>query len=153
MILRQIFNSNAIVMNLHAENKNEAFEELINELVLSNPNMNKSVVLQAVLDRESKMTTGIQHGVGVPHGRTDQVDGVKGIIGISQKGIGYNSLDGSPVNLIFMVISNPDAVEDHLVAIQRLAQLLMDPDFFDDVLNCKDSQEVYDLICRYEDGL
>lgn len=153
MILRQIFDPKAVIVNLQSEDKNSVFEEMITKLVSANPEIDYDKALTAVKERESKMSTGIQHSIGVPHGRTDAVSGVKGVIGISQKGIDYDALDGAPVNLVFMILSAPDASEDHLVAIQRLAQVLMDPDFSNALLEVTDPQSVYDVVCRFEDGL
>ncbi len=99
------------------------------------------------------MSTGIVHGVAVPHCRINGTKTVHGAIGISRQGIDFNAIDNSPTHLFFLIISSPDSTEYHLRVLKRLALLLEVPSFYNDVLSRKDAQSVYDLICKYEDEL
>ncbi len=150
MILGDVFNPRAIKINLESESKDEVFEELVEELVAVQNGMDRRKVLGAIRSRESLMSTGIMHGIAIPHGKTDAVSGVKGVIGISRSGISYDSLDKAPVHLIFLLVSSPDESECHLQALKRLALVLEDPSFFESLLAQQTPQGVYDTLCKYE---
>ncbi len=153
MVLGEALNPKAIKINLESVEKDEVFEELIEELVSTTPELDRRVVLQAIKDREAKMSTGVLPGIAVPHGKTDAVNGVKGIIGISREGIEYDSLDGKPVHVVILLLSSPDSSELHLRILKHLARLLENSDFYGELMAQKTAQDVYDLVCRYEEEL
>ena len=93
MILGQVFSLESIKVDLQSDNKDEVFEELVEKLLEVCPGLDRNKVLDALIEREQKMSTGIFPGIAVPHARTDMVDRVHGVIGISKKGIDYDSLD------------------------------------------------------------
>ncbi len=153
MVLGEALSPKAIKIDLESIDKDEVFEELIEELVGILPGVDRQVVLQAVRDREAKMSTGVLPGIAVPHGKTDAVKGVKGIIGISRNGIDYDSLDGKPVHVIILLLSSPDSSELHLRILKHLARLLENSSFYNELLAQKSAQDVYDMVCRYEEEL
>jgi PTS system fructose-specific IIC component/PTS system nitrogen regulatory IIA component len=138
---------------LEAEDKDECFEELVDHFCqVSNINAREEI-LQAIRERESKMSTGIQKGIAIPHGRTSAVDRVYGILGVSRKGIEYEALDGNLVYLLFMVLAPMKDSEKHLRVLQSLAELLTNPQFFTDLASQKDAQGVNGILKKYEDLL
>ncbi len=153
MVLGEALSSKAIKINLESVEKDEVFEELIEELVATIPGLDRHTALQAVLDRESKMSTGVLPGIAVPHGKTDAIKGVKGVIGISREGIEYDSLDGKPVHVVILLLSSPDSSELHLRILKHLARLLENASFYGQLLEQKTAEDVYDLVCRYEEEL
>ena len=153
MILDSVFSPDAVIVDLESTEKDELFEEMVQCLVSHNSGINRDEALEALRDRESKMSTGIMHGIAVPHGNCESVKGVVGCIGISHYGISYQSLDGSPVNLVFMLLCNPGETERHLSVLKEVAAVLQNPAFMKEVMELKTPQEVYDLLCRYEAAL
>lgn len=153
MVLGEALNPKAIKINLESVEKDEVFEELIEELVSITPELDRRVVLQAIKDREAKMSTGVLPGIAVPHGKTDAVSGVRGIIGISREGIEYDSLDGKPVHVVILLLSSPDSSELHLRILKHLARLLENSAFYGELMAQESAQDVYDLVCRYEEEL
>ena len=153
MVLGEALNPKAIKLNLESVEKDEVFEELIEELVAITPDLDRRLVLQAIKERESKMSTGVLPGIAVPHGKTDAVSGVKGIIGISREGIEYDSLDGKPVHVVILLLTSPDSSELHLRILKHLARLLENSAFYGELMAQKTPQDVYDLVCRYEEEL
>jgi len=99
------------------------------------------------------MSTGIKKGIAIPHGKTNAVDSVYGVLGISRKGVDYDALDGEPVFLLFMLLAPQKDSEKHLRLLKRLAELLDNPSFYTDLLSQKDSQSANNLIRKYEDVL
>jgi PTS system fructose-specific IIC component/PTS system nitrogen regulatory IIA component len=99
------------------------------------------------------MSTGIQKGIAVPHGKSNAVDRVYGVLGISKQGIDYDALDGEPVYLLFMVIGPQSSTEKHLRFLKRLAELLENPQFFTDLAAQNDSAQASAVIKKYENIL
>ena len=153
MLLDKDFNPNAVNIDLKSEDKDEVFEELIEELVSVNPSLDRSVALAAVKEREAKMSTGIMSGIAVPHAKTSAVTDVQGAIGISRSGIDYDALDGKPVHLIVLILSGADSTELHLRVLKRLARLLENSEFYAELMEQKTAEAAYNVFCKYEKEL
>jgi len=151
MFLRDVFPPQFIKVNLEAEDKDEAFEEMVEHFCQVTNSHAREEILESLKVRETKMSTGIQKGIAIPHGTTNAVDTVRGVLGISQDGIDYDALDGEPVYLLFMLIAPEKDSEKHLRILQRLAELLGNPQFSQDLQAQKDQQSAYKIICKYED--
>jgi len=153
MFIRDIFPPECIKINLESTDKDEAFEELVNHLCQAGGINARKEILDALWEREAKMSTGFQKGIGLPHGKTDAVDSVRGVLGISRKGLDYDALDGEPVYLLFMVVAPLKDSEKHLHLLQRLALMLQNPQFYTDLQAQKDVQGAHKVISKYEDVL
>ncbi|MDR2185103.1 MAG: PTS sugar transporter subunit IIA [Treponema sp.] len=153
MFLYDVFSPEFIKVGLEAEDKEDAFEELVNHFCQSAKSNAREEILNAVRERESKMSTGIQKGIAIPHGKTNAVDKVFGILGISKKGIDYDALDGQPVYLVFMMLAPQSDTEKHLRLLKRVAELLDNPSFYTDLVAQNDAQGAYGIVKKYEDIL
>ena len=153
MTLDSVFSPECIALNLESTDKDELFEEMVQMIVSAHPEIDRNEALTALHDRESKMSTGIMHAIAVPHGNCASVKGVIGGIGISRKGIDYAALDGDPVNLVCMLLCNPEETELHLSVLKELAAVIQNPSFLKDALEKKTGAEVYDLLHQYEAAL
>ena len=153
MFLYDIYSPELIKVGFEAEDKEEAFEELVDHFCQVTNNSSREEILTALRDREAKMSTGIKKGIAIPHGRTAAVERVFGAIGISKKGIDYDSLDGEPVYILFMILAPETQSEAHLRALTRLAELLENPQFVTDLASQNDSHGAYAVIRNYEDIL
>jgi PTS system fructose-specific IIC component/PTS system nitrogen regulatory IIA component len=151
MFLYEVFPAKCIKVDLEAEDKEEAFEEMTDHFCQIARNNAREEILGALREREAKMSTGIHKGIAVPHGKTNAVEDVCGFLGISRRGIDYDALDGEPVYLLFMILAPPKDSEKHLRILKRLAELLENPQFYMDLLSQRDSQGAYNVICKYED--
>jgi len=153
MFLQEVFRSEFIKVNLEAEDKEEVFEELADFFCQAHGVNVREELLAALKAREAKMSTGIQKGIAIPHGSTNAVSTVTGVLGISRNGIDYDALDGNPVYLLFMIVGPLDDSETHLRILKRLAELLENTEFSVDLQSQKDAQGAYRVICKYEDKL
>lgn len=152
MMLQHVFQADRIKIGLESEDKDEVFEELVNVLSVScSKGFDRKLVLQAIRERESKMSTGIKRGLAIPHGKTDSVDSVYGVIGISKNGIEYDALDGEPVFILFMLISSYKDSEQHLRILKKLAQLLDNSDFIQELQGSSNNHDAWKVIRKYED--
>jgi nitrogen PTS system EIIA component len=153
MNLQDILLPALIKVNLSAEDKNEAFKELVNHYCKINNSSSYSQILDAIVKREAKMSTGIHKGIAVPHGKTDAVKKICGVLGISEKGVQYDSLDGEPVYLLFMIVSPIEDSDNFLWMLKHLAQLIEIPRFQTELRSQKDPQSAFNVICKFEDAL
>jgi PTS system fructose-specific IIC component/PTS system nitrogen regulatory IIA component len=151
MFLHEVFPARCIKVGLEAEDKEEVFEEMVDHFCQATRSSARGEILAALREREAKMSTGIHKGIAVPHGKTNVVEDVVGVLGISRKGIDYDALDGEPIYLLFMILAPQKDSEKHLRLLKRLAELLENPQFYMDILSQRDSQGVYNIICKYED--
>jgi PTS system fructose-specific IIC component/PTS system nitrogen regulatory IIA component len=151
MLLSDVFPPESIKIGLESEDKDEVFEEMVDHFCRGKKLSVRKEILQAIRERESKMSTGIQKGIAVPHGKTDALDGIYGILGISHKGIDYDALDGQPVYILFMLLAPEKDSEQHLRLLKRLAGFLDNPEFYTELLAQPDSQSAYRVLKKYGD--
>ena len=152
MFLSEVFTPNLIKIGLEAEDKDEAFEELVDVFCSVKNVAGRDEILLSIHEREKLMSTGIQTGIALPHGKLGTLDELHGVVGISKRGIDYDALDGQPVYLIFMILV-PKDTDKHLRVLKRLAELLCQPEFYKDMISQKDSQSAFNTLKRYEDKL
>jgi PTS system fructose-specific IIC component/PTS system nitrogen regulatory IIA component len=153
MILQDVLLPEFIKVDMEAEDKDEAFEELVDFYCIADKSGARDEILEAIVTREAKMSTGIHKGIAVPHGKTSAVDTMRGVLGISQKGIFYDSLDGEPVYLLFMIISPLEDSEKHLRLLKHLAELMEIPQFQIELQQQKDPKSAYKIIRKFEEML
>ena len=101
--------------------------------------------------REALGSTAIGQGIAIPHGKTDSVNKLVGGIGISKEGINFDSLDGEPAHIFFLLLAPLDSAGPHLKALARISRILKDKYFRDNLKISKDEQAILKLISQ-EDG-
>ena len=151
MFLYEAFPPALIKVGLEADDKDEAFEEMVDRFCQVLKSDSREEILEALMERESKMSTGIHKGIAIPHGRTNAVKDVHGIVGISKKGIDYDALDGKPVYILFMLFAPLSDSGEYLRLLKRLAVLLDNSEFYAELLAQNDSQSANAIIRKYED--
>jgi nitrogen PTS system EIIA component len=155
MILLKVFQPSAIKAGLESEYKDELFEELVDVLAQSYPpnsEFPRQEVIRALEQREAKMSTGIAKGIALPHATVEGIDSLRGAIGVSRKGIDYESLDGNPVYLVFMLVSPPQEAEIHLQTLRRLAVLMEDRDIVQRLSAAGSAEAAYMVLKEFEMG-
>ena len=151
MFLHEIFPPEFIKVSLESEDKDEVFEELVDHFCQIKKTNAREEILEALWDRENKMSTGIKKGIAVPHGKTAALNDIHGILGISKKGIDYDALDGQRVYILFMLLTPKTDTESHLRLLKRLAELLENPQFYTELQVQKDPQSAHRIIKKFED--
>ena len=133
MDLNDFLGPKPIVIDLQAENRWQAIDELIACLVTNGKIKleNKDAIVADVKKRESSMSTGIGFGIGIPHASTNLVSEVVGAIGRSRKGVQFEALDLKPVHLVVLFLIPQGQFQKHLHTLSNLAKLLHNRDFRD----------------------
>jgi PTS system fructose-specific IIC component/PTS system nitrogen regulatory IIA component len=150
MFLQDILLPGYIKVDMEAQDKDEAFKELVDFFCLADKSDAHDKILEAIVAREKKMSTGIHKGIAIPHGKTNAVTTLRIVFGISAKGVHYDALDGEPVYLLFMLIFPEEDSEKHLRLLKHLAQLMDIPQFQSELQAQRDPQSAFEVICKYE---
>jgi PTS system fructose-specific IIC component/PTS system nitrogen regulatory IIA component len=152
MLLSEVFLPEFIICDLKGRTKGEVFEEMVDLFCrTTQKNIGKNI-LTALWERENRRSTSMQNGIAIPHGKTDAIDSIFGVIGISRQGIDYDAIDGKPVYMILMIIAPPIEAEKHLSILKSMADLLRKPAFYGEVLDARNEEAVHTAIKRHERG-
>ena len=150
MKITDLFNEESIRLNAVVNTKQEAIEKLI-DLMQQNGNIsNREEYKNVVMKREEEGTTGIGEGIAIPHGKSDAVSkpGLSALV--VPNGVEFNSLDGQPAKLLFLIAAPNSKDNIHLEVLSRLSALLMDTEFRASLLNAKTPKEFLECIDRAE---
>ena len=122
MRLMDFISTSAILLDLKADTSRGAVDEMVAALVKSRaiPDDQHRKVVDAIMRREKKGTTGFGNGVAIPHAKQDGIDKIVGAVGRSAAGIDFAALDGQPVHLFFLLLSGADKPEEHLKAMEHI---------------------------------
>lgn len=145
-MLKTLFIEDLMIGSLKASTKNEAIKEMVEQLDKYDKLINKSAYLQAVLDREDEYSTGIGMGIAIPHGKSSGVKEPALVFARSEAGVEFDSMDGEPAHLIFMVAVPESANEDHLKILGLISRKLMHKDVRDQLMAAKSYDEVLEII-------
>lgn len=151
MKISQLLSLDTIKLNLVATNKDEVINQLVDVLWNAGKLNDKALYKEEILKRESLSSTGIGERIAIPHAKTSAVKNASLALGIYKDGVDYDSLDGEPVNIVFMIAAPEGANNEHLETLSRLSVLLMNPEFKNGLLNAKTPQEVISLLDKFEE--
>jgi PTS system nitrogen regulatory IIA component len=152
MRMLDFLDEGAVSCELKADTKDGVIRELVGLLVKTGSIKEKDVpkLVQILLNREALGSTGIGQGVAIPHGKSDCVSRLVGAVGISRPGLGFDSLDGEPVHILFLLMAPEGSAGPHLKALARISRLLKEKHFRDSLRAAKD-EKVLLKILRDED--
>jgi nitrogen PTS system EIIA component len=146
MTLSDLIVEDVIKVPLAASGKTEAIAELLEVLVTAGKVSEQEKALNALLERESKGSTGLERGVAVPHAKTDAVSSLTVAIGISPDGVDFQALDGEPSHILFLMLAPPDQSGPHIQALSEIARLSRSRAFLEVLRNARSASEVVELI-------
>ena len=152
-MLQELLKPEAVRVNLESEDKEELFEEMTEVLVAQCPGLDRAEVLDSLLQREAKMTTGVVSGIAVPHAINQKIKKTICAVGISKEGIDYEALDGKPVHIVFMLLFPADDTAAHLNIMQELAFVFGVPDFYKSLMDKNSGAQVVQAIAQAEESL
>ena len=129
MKILDILDPAAIVPEMRATSKPEALQELAGTLAELHPSIDKPHLVEVLLEREELGSTAIGEGIAIPHGKLPGMNTVVAAFGRSSRGVDFDSLDGSPTRLFFLLVAPEDSAGIHLKALARISRLLKDREF------------------------
>lgn len=135
MNLKKILSEDAISLDLKGATKPEILNELMDLLVASGQVRDRRAAMQAIEEREAKMSTGMQHGLALPHAKSDAVDRLVAAIGLKREGMDFDSVDGQPSRIFVMTLSPLNRTGPHIQFLAELGRLISQPDVRQRVLD------------------
>ena len=146
MNLKKVLSPDTVWVDLKADSKQGIIEEMIDRLVAVGKIKDRDAALQAVLDREAKMSTGMQNGVAIPHGKTDSVNSLVAAVGLNKAGVNFDSMDGSPCTIFIMTVSPAKRTGPHMQFLAEVSRLIGQPSEREKLLACRTHIEIFDLL-------
>lgn len=137
-------------MDLPGKSKPEVIESLLDLIMKTGKIKNRDAALACILDREKKMSTGIQAGVAIPHGKTEAVDELLACVAIKKEGIDFESLDGKHSRIFIMTLSPVNKVGPHVQFLAEISRLLRQEDAREKMVSVGSADELLDLILNSE---
>ena len=150
MKIEDLLSPDLMIMDLKATTQEEAIKEMADLEVKQDVVNNEDEFIKSIWAREKESTTGIGDGIAMPHARNKYINRAAVLFAKSPKGIDYNSLDGQPVHLFFMITAPAGADNTHLQALAKLSSLLINPDVVSALKAATKPEEVIDIFKKAE---
>ena len=150
MKLSELLNEDRILFNVKFENKEDAITKMVDSLSGDPLIKDLEEVKQAVLEREKIMSTGVGNGFAIPHAKTKGADGFIAILAKLTEPIDFDSHDGKPVNIIFMLIGKETMVSEHIKMLSRISRLMNNDEFRQNLINASSKEEILSLLTSEE---
>ena len=145
MTITDLVAPEAILPALKVNSKKQALQEL-SARAATLTGQNERSIFEVLLQREKLGTTAVGYGVAIPHGKLPKLEKLVGLFARLDRPIDFESLDGQPVDLIFLLLAPEAAGADHLKALARVARLLRDPDVARKLRNSRDADAIYSVL-------
>ncbi len=142
MNLLDILSLESTIVDLQGESKEEIITELVNSLPVGDAVSDRNQVLQAVLDREKIMSTGIGDGIAIPHGKSAAVTELVAAMGTQRRGMDFDALDGEPAYVFFLLVSPANVSGPHIKALARISRLLKNEEFKKKLIDANSAEEI-----------
>lgn len=139
-----------VIPALAGKSKEEVLRELATAMAAQHPDIDADRLVEVLWERERLGSTAIGDGIAIPHGKLPGLKNVLGAFGRHPQGVDFQSLDGKPTRLLFLLVAPEDSVGQHLKALARVSRLLKDPAFRNQLMLAPDRGELYRYI-REED--
>ena len=146
MNLKKVLSKESIVARLKAETKPAVIEELVDAIAWTGKIKNRDAALQAVLNREDKMSTGMQNGIAIPHGKTDAVEELLIAIAIKPDGVDFDAMDGQPCNIFIMTLSPENRVGPHIQFLAEISKVLGNETLREKLINATSAEEILKIL-------
>jgi PTS system nitrogen regulatory IIA component len=146
MKLSDILDLNNIITAVKAGNKNGVIEELVEVMVENRSSLKKDELIKVLLERERLGSTGIGDGVAIPHGKFPGINEPIISFGRSEKGLDFDTMDGQPAHLFFLLVAPEDSASIHLKALARIAKILKNDSFRKQLMEASTREEIYQVI-------
>ena len=145
MPLNDLVAPEAIIPSLRVSSKKQALLELA-EHAAAMSGRNEREILEVLMQRERLGSTGIGSGIAIPHGKLAKLDRLYGVFARLERPVDFESLDGQPVDLMFLLLAPEAAGADHLKALARIARLLRDPEIAGKLRESRDAESLYAVL-------
>ena len=145
MKILEVLQKDAILENLVSTDKKGILEELVAPVAKA-AKVSEEGLVKVLLDRERLGSTGIGGGVGIPHGKLKNLDNIVLGFGRSRNGVNFESMDGKPTHIFFLLVTPENSTGLHLKMLARISRLLKDESFKERLTNAFSRDEIFTII-------
>lgn len=150
MKITELLTKHTIKLNIESKEKENVIDEMVTVLDKAGKLNDRQAYKEAILNRESQSSTGIGEGIAIPHAKTASVINPAIAFGRSKDGVDYESLDGQPAHLVFMIAATEGANNTHLEALSRLSTLLMREEIRKQLLEAESEDAIINIINQHD---
>ena len=153
MKIMDFLSKKAILTDIKSGKKEEVIKELVEALVNADEieKRCRNKLIDALMARESLGSTAIGQGIAIPHAKSDCVEKLVAAFGLSKRGVDFDSLDGEPAHIFFLLVAPQDSAGPHLKALARISRLLKDKYFRDNLRASEDDKSVVKIITQEDE--
>lgn len=141
-----VLSSELIALHLAGTTKNEIIDELIDIAMKSGKVKDREQAKASVLERETRMSTGMKHGIAIPHGKTSAVSELVACVGVSDREVDFDALDRKGCKIFIMTLSPPEKTGPHLQFLAEVSMLFRSEEKRQAILNASTPQEVLRIL-------
>src|SRR6185295_3058295 len=145
MDIADILAPQGVFQRIKATNKKKLLMDLA-QRVAPLVGVKEDKIFETLWEREKLATTGVGHGVAIPHGRLPKLDRISGVFARLEDAIGFAGVDAEPVALVFLLLTHEDAGADHLKALARVSRLMRNVGMCEKLRAAQDKAAVYALL-------
>jgi PTS system nitrogen regulatory IIA component len=146
MSLKSVLTAETISLHLKGSAKNEIINELLDILVAAKKITDRESAYAAIIDREEKMSTGMKHGIAIPHGKSNTIMDLVACIGISDNPVDFDALDREPCRIFIMTLSPVEKTGPHLQFLAEVSQLFKSAEKRSEILNADSSEALLKIL-------
>ncbi|MFT5444670.1 MAG: PTS system nitrogen regulatory IIA component [Myxococcota bacterium] len=146
MKIMDILVKDAVVLNLASTDKSDILKEMSDALASAEPSVPADRLLEVLTEREGLQSTGIGEGVAIPHGKMAGLDRLMASFARSPEGVDFDSIDGAPTQLYFMLVVPEHSGGQHLKALARISRFFRDDSFRDKLLSATTTDDIFSAI-------
>jgi PTS system nitrogen regulatory IIA component len=146
MNIKTVLTAETINLHLKGTTKEEIINELLDLLVAANKIQDRKAAYEAVMDREQKMSTGMKHGIAIPHGKSATIHDLVACIGISDKPVDFDSLDHEPCRIFIMTLSPVEKTGPHLQFLAEISLLFKSSEKRQEILNSQTPDAILHIL-------
>ena len=151
MKISDILSPQAVIHGLPASTKKKLLAELAAQAA-SRLGMESGPVFELLWQREKLGSTGVGHGIAIPHARLPKLDRIVGLFAQLETPVDYESIDDAPVDLVFLLLTPADAGADHLKALAKVSRLLRNPAVCEKLRTASDSDALFHVLTETSSG-
>jgi len=153
MQIMDFLSKKAIVTDIKATKKEDVIRELLDALIGAGEieKRYRNKLMDSLMARESLGSTAIGQGIAIPHAKSEYVSKLIAAFGLSKKSVEFDSLDGEPAYIFFLLVAPQDSAGPHLKALARISRLLKDKYFRDNLRACTDDKSIIKIISQEDE--
>jgi len=151
MKLSELLDESNIITDLNARDKKGVLEELVAAVINHEPSIDKHTLVKVLLERERLGSTGIGDGVAIPHGKYHGISQPLVSFGRSRSGLDFESMDGQPAHLFFLLVAPENSANVHLKVLATIARILKNSAFRKALMEAGSEEEIYRKIAQYDE--